>query len=114
MNAKEHKALLLAAVPVIMLGQPAFARGGGFGGGFGAGFASTSHGFGGFGIHGFNAGYSASSHVDRADISNQRAKDSDCTQPEGGEQPKQNNSKTSPQVVANTMPKDTALTVTEK
>ncbi len=48
----------MAAVAVILLGQPAFARGGGFGGGFGGG----SHGFGGFGVHGFGGGYTPSMH----------------------------------------------------
>lgn len=56
--------MILAAVAVIMLGQPAFARGGGFAGGFGGGFGGASHGFGGFGVHGFNAGFSPSSHQD--------------------------------------------------
>lgn len=58
MKATENKALILAAVAVISLGQPAFARGGGFGGGFGSGFSGGSHGFGGFGVHGFNGGFS--------------------------------------------------------
>jgi len=63
MNARENKALILAALAVISLGQPAFARGGGFGGGYGAGFTGGSHGFGGFGVHGFNGGFSLSSQA---------------------------------------------------
>ncbi len=61
MNAKEYKGLALAAAAVILLGQPALARGGGFGGGFGGGYGG-SHGFGAMGVHGFNGGYSPSTH----------------------------------------------------
>ncbi len=61
MNAKENKGLALAAAAVILLGQPALARGGGFGGGFGGGYGG-SHGFGAMGVHGLNGGYSPSTH----------------------------------------------------
>ena len=62
MNAKENKALALAAIAVIMLGQPALARGGGFGSGFGGGFSGGMHGFGGMGVHGFSSDFSSSMH----------------------------------------------------
>ncbi len=62
MNARENKALFLAAVALVLLGQPAFARGGGFGGGYGDGFAGSTHGFGGIGVHGFSGGFTPSTH----------------------------------------------------
>lgn len=128
MEAKEKKALLLTAIVLMMLVQPAFARGGGFGGGFGTGFGGTSHGFGGFGVHGFNASFSGPSHgEEKTDITNGRAAESksnvpagekvghgiDDTKPEPAQQ-KQPNTETAPQVVANTMSAETVRTITQK
>jgi len=121
MKATENKALTLALLAIIMLVQPALARGGGFGGGFGAGFSGSSHGFGGFGVHGFNAGFSDSSHAE------ERAAESGSSMPPGelsehgidGAKPvpaqqQQPNGQTSPQVVANHLPTETARRITQK
>jgi hypothetical protein len=56
MKAQEKKFLLLSVAVLILLGQPAFARGGGLGGGFGGGFGA-GHGYGGLGVHGFTGGF---------------------------------------------------------
>lgn len=72
MNAKENKALAFAAVATILLSQPVLARGGGFGGGYGGGFASSSHGLGAIGVHGFNSGYTPQTHGEsKSDFSGQ-------------------------------------------
>ncbi|MBA3856263.1 MAG: hypothetical protein C0507_05075 [Cyanobacteria bacterium PR.3.49] len=56
MKAQKRKILILSAAALLLLAEPAFARGGGFGAGFGGGFAGA-HGYGGLGVHGFSGGF---------------------------------------------------------
>jgi len=53
MRFKGQRLFAITGAILVLLGQPASARGGGFAARYG-----STHGYGGFGVHGFSAGFS--------------------------------------------------------